>query len=231
MFFMMIFPGLMSAQGVQLFDQPGNYNFSVPAYEELIVEVWGAGGSGGGITEGSGTFAGQNGQNSYVYATETIAVGAGYGAPAGNFDTGGGGGLVTGGDELTTEDDVPLLTEDGLAFWVSENEDGSPGGGWGIGHGGAAGGIPSGGGGTRLAPTLNNTNGANGFPFGGGGAGGRSSSGNQRPGGGGGGYARKVFLAGQPGAPTPGSLFPSMSASVEPPVTEASKAVLVRMEP
>lgn len=205
MFFMTIFPGSDIIVGTQLYTTPGTHNFTVPDFNTMTVELWGGGGSGGGVTVGTGNFAGQNGQNSYFYGVTTVPVSGGFGAPAAN-GSGGAGGLVTGGDELLTESGEILYDEEGNPFYVGVNEGGSAGGANGVGTGGAAGGIPYGGGGTRLPPGSDNSNGAAGFSYGGGGAGGRAP-GNQRPGGGGAAYVRKDYTFSEGDAPTPGDII------------------------
>jgi len=205
MFYMTIFPGTSVVVGNQLYTTPGNHSFVVPNYTELTVEVWAGGGSGGGLTPGTGNFAGQNGQNSYFYALTSLISGGGYGAPAANDAIGGGGGLLTNAETLLSETGAILLDENGEPFYIGDSEEGDAGGGYQNGTGGAAGGVPYGGGGTRLAPTADNSNGAAGFSYGGGGAGGRGVGlVNQRPGGGGGAYNRKTYYTGEVGAPVVG---------------------------
>ena len=169
-------------QSVETFDDPGTYDFTVPAgVTEITVEVWGAGGGGGGSSQnnqgGSGGGGGYARQVISVTPGQVIpySVGAGGNAGAANGGNGGDGGATT----------FLTLTADG-----------------GKGGGGNAGSIGQGGSATGGATNLTGGNGAQGGGSGGDGGnganGGDGGDGNtdgaggngSAPGGGGGGGER-----------------------------------------
>ncbi|TPW22835.1 MSHA biogenesis protein MshQ [Marinobacter nauticus] len=101
-------PGIVVAQTVQTFTEPGEGTFSVPEnVSRITVEVWGAGGGGGSISRGifgSGQSAGGGGGGAYASSTFTVTSGdsfrysVGRGGQSnqsgGDSSFGGGGGLV-----------------------------------------------------------------------------------------------------------------------------------------
>lgn len=160
--------------GSQSFTTAGTFNFVVPCYSTLTVEVWGAGGSGGGYC-GAGVSGSAGGASSWDGAV--IANGGGGGVAN---SSGGAGGAGTGG---TTN----LTGQNGENFMAGFTPSGKGGDG--------ANGGP---GGPRTTTGATYRNGNPGSPPGGGGGGGIvcGRGCNWFPGGGGGGYSSRTYSAG-----------------------------------
>lgn len=176
----------------------GTVSYTVPAYNSLTVQIWGAGGGGGvGDFNGSDGATGNNGGNSTAFG-QTAGGGKG-GAHGPKPAQGGAGGTGTtpgqdGGDGTNT-------TTDNFTYSAYS------------GNGGNSGGGSTGGTGKRVSPAQLASNGNN---YGGGGGGtyqgfGQSTNGPGYAlgggGGGGGGYTVKTWTSGQAGAPSPGSTY------------------------
>ncbi|OYW56775.1 MAG: hypothetical protein B7Z29_01795 [Hyphomicrobium sp. 12-62-95] len=184
--FVPAFIGLGSsiAPGSITYDTAGTHNFIVPIHNQLVVELWGAGGGGTGVwvysndgdnyVQYEGTDGGSTRWNGGAASSRPQANGGGRGRSTGTLGLGG---TAVNGDTNTT----------------GQSSQGPSSGAGGAGANGGAGGAYTGG--------LMNVPGAAGSPPGGGGAsglhftGGWSTDGYGR-GGGGGGYCLKTYLAG-----------------------------------
>ncbi len=188
------------APGSQSYTSPGTYSWSVPKYNTLTVEMWGAGGEGTSIGGSTGNdFPGANGGNTTF---KGMVAGGGQGG-LGNT-SGGAGGTATGG----TTNTVGGTGANGSDY--SRTAGGSPD----PAIGGKGGDSPNGGaGGAQISRTANGGVGGNdGASPGGGGGGsvykfnnGINDIGKGGKGGGGGGYVKRTYTIGAAGAPVPGT--------------------------
>lgn len=171
----------------------GTFNFTVPEYNVLTIDLWGSGASGVGVTPGSAFFLGNNGAASSIGSLSLIANGGNRATSTSTSAAGGAGGTASGGD----------LNDTGSAG-------GAGSGASGVGSGGAAGGAAAGGGGMAARPAgpPPSAPGTAGNDYGGGGSSANNSNGNNWSGGGGGaGRCRITYTRGSAGAPTPGSII------------------------
>lgn len=158
----------------------GSDTFTVPAYDELTVTMWGGGGGGGGA--GSASTDGQTGgQSSFDSPTLLIANGGSGGSKSntpGVGGAGGAGGTASGGDTNTTGNSGVVGADKAII-------------------GGAGGDAPNGGTGGAGGSDANGSPG--GIPGAGAGGGGYKAGGSKYAAGGGGsgGYTTKTFTAGQ----------------------------------
>lgn len=155
--------------GSQLYASPGTYSFTIPAYNSLTVEVWGAGAGGSGITASSCTkVAGTDGGNSSWGGSTIVAQGGN----KGSGNSGGTGGTASGGSTNTTGQ---------AGTSAGKGGNGANGGAGGASRGSAgngnAGSAPAGGGGGAYATT-------------------RGCYEVDGPGGGGGAYATRTYAPG-----------------------------------
>jgi hypothetical protein len=171
----------------------GSGNYSVPAYNTLTIEIWGAGASGGVTSQAN------NGGNSTV-STYSLTAGGGIKSTATTYNTNqlGIGGTASGGNTTNTNggnSTSPSPTNLGV---------GTSGAGGNSPNGGTGGAAVGGGLGTVAAGNAGNAPGGGGSghqSFIGGPAGGQA----KYPGGGAGAYVRHVFTFGAGGAPAVGA--------------------------
>jgi hypothetical protein len=153
----------------------GTYNFTVPVYRYLTIQIWGGGGAGANNGSSGGT-GGTSSFGSYISAT------GGAGGTPGTGGTGGAGGSGTNG----TYNETGENGKDGAKSTSSY---------------GGAGANTSNGGGARRTTTYVSSNvaGQAGFTYAGGGSGpvAYSIAYGSMAGGGGGGYASKTFGRGE----------------------------------
>jgi hypothetical protein len=179
--------------GSTTFDS-GSGNFTVPAYNTLVVEGWG-GGSPGMATTPPATFAyGTDGGDTTV-STLSLTAGGGKKTSGTGAGTPGAGGVATGGDVNTSG-------SQGVAGGAYNGVNGQGGASP---NGGATTPPPVGQGVPGLFVVGNNGN----LPGAGGSAPTYNVSGSQfnTCGGSGGAYVKKTYSLGAPGAPSPGALL------------------------
>lgn len=171
---------LQVTPGSSTFDS-GSSNFTVPAYNTLTVEIWGAGGAGSG--DNATTFVDGNPGTSSSVSTLSMTAAGGGGATS---NSGGVAGSASGGNTTNT----------------SGNNGGAAGNGTGSGVGAGA---PNGGASTTQLVGTTTQSGTAGNAPGGGGGGTRRASANNA-GGASGAYSKSVYTRGvTSGAPTVGS--------------------------
>lgn len=188
-------PAPVVVTGSQNYTTPGTYTFTVPAFNTLIVNVWGGGGAGARINGsptniGSENSGGTSSFGGYITATGGAGPVYTYDSNSGFYNAPGGtGGSGSGGtiNESGAAGSNAVIVDQSAAVGSS---------------GGAAGGTAYGGGATRTIFNSGNLNGLAGNPYGGGGTGviryDSKYGGNLGDsGGGGGGFARKSFTSGQ----------------------------------
>ena len=181
--------------GSQNYTTPGTYSFTVPAFNTLIVNVWGGGGAGARINGSPTNFGQENsgGTSSFGgYMTATGGAGPVYSYDAGSSfyyaNNGGVGGTGSGGTTNISG------SAGSIANMVDSSAATSS-------SGGAAGGTAYGGGATRTLTITGNAAGLPGNLYGGGGTGigvyDSKYGGNfGHSGGGGAGFSRKSFTTG-----------------------------------
>jgi len=171
-----------SSPGSHNYSWAGLFNFTVPAYTSLTVEVWGAGGGGGsGYYFGSNDGAG-GGTSSFGTVSASGGGGGGRGVTDGNYTSPGSGGSGSGGTtNLIGQSGGSMTYADGC---YASGAGGDAAGGGGAGSAGSIGCI------------LSYTPGGNGGAPGGGGAGGGGVFADGL-GGGGGGYSTRTYTPGQ----------------------------------
>jgi hypothetical protein len=180
------------------YNTPDTVSLTVPDYDQLIVQVAGAGGAGANSTGG-----GSNGADSSVLYTIPQAYPFGGGSPTNTLTltaqggrgatSGGTGGTASGGDA-----NIAGETGGPRGFVTS-----------GGGYGGAAGGALDGFGGGETSAAAGTSGGALDGQYAGGGGASATPSGSPATsygvGGGGGGYVKRVFIKGDRFAPLPGT--------------------------
>jgi hypothetical protein len=167
---------------------PGTTSWEIPAHNEIIFELYGAGGSGSNVSPGVAFYNGNNGGDTTISSLSLVANGGGAGVGSGStVSAGGAGGTASGGDINT----------------AGENGGGGSGGTAGTagrGNGGDAPGPEGGLGGTydAVAPHT----GEDGADYGGGGAAASNNGSNHAGAGGSGAYCKKTISSGtlKPGA-------------------------------
>jgi hypothetical protein len=185
-------PATQILPGSVTFDTAGTYSFTVPMFQTLVIQLYGAGGGGGGYCHSIGTYAGTGGDTEFYLGSSKLNRSAAFGGTGGQ--TAGDdrwGGLrqgVNGVGGFGINGDIILKGEDGVT-----------GIDWGGGGGGASGAYPDYSGGAAR-PSVMRYNTGNELPGnfpGGGGEGFFYANWGKFPacsgGGGGGGYVQKTY--------------------------------------